>query len=70
VSTNRTKIDWAYRQAERIVDTVCDDTSQDYDHSEAVRKVAAILRRVEKRGRAYQQRIEKEKNYIEYTQHD
>jgi hypothetical protein len=48
MSTNRTKIDWAYKQAVRIVN-ICDRPVA--TEIALVRCIAAILRRVEKRGR-------------------
>jgi hypothetical protein len=44
MSTNRTKIDWAYKQAERIV-WMGEDVSEPKDRPELVRAIAAILRR-------------------------
>lgn len=45
MSTNRTKIDWAYKQAKRLIITLTGDAL-----GADTRYVAAILRRAEKRG--------------------
>lgn len=47
MSTNRTKIDWAYKQACKIAMKVRTAS----DSRVAIREIAAILRRIEKRGR-------------------
>ena len=47
MSTNRTKIDWTYKQAERVILLA---NSDHVASSSLKRKVAAILRRVERRG--------------------
>jgi len=46
MATNRTKIDWAYKQAVRIHDMGVTELAR----WASVRKIAAILRRAEKRG--------------------
>jgi hypothetical protein len=45
MATNRTKIDWAYRQAERLMSQGVFNTPSD-----RIRAIAALLRRAEKRG--------------------
>jgi hypothetical protein len=56
MSTNRTKIDWAYRQAVKIQQTVADVvwfTPHDRNakaRADNVREIAAILRRAQRRG--------------------
>ena len=52
MSTNRTKIDWSYKQAVRIVN-ICDRPVA--TELALVRRIAAILRRIEKRGRRIEQ---------------
>lgn len=49
MSTNRTKIDWAYKQATRIAVQVI--TSAADERPRMVRHIAAVLRRAESRGR-------------------
>lgn len=51
MSTNRTKIDWAYNQAQRIIEMGEDPRGDRYD---LIRAIAAILRRAETRGQKKQ----------------
>lgn len=50
MSTNRTKIDWAYKQAQRIV--VQTVTSAADQRPRLVRHIAAVLRRAARRAKA------------------
>jgi hypothetical protein len=57
MSTNRTKIDWAYKQAKQIQQEVAaivwftSPDSLQIRRAQNVRKIAGSLRRAEKRGR-------------------
>lgn len=58
MSTNRTKIDWAYRQAERLMSEGVFTTPLD-----RIRAIAALLRRAEKRG----QKIERNAQTLRWS---
>ena len=59
MATNRTKIDWAYKQASNIAVMVMTSPTS---HPETVRKIAAILRRVARQAVTRHQRLQ---DYIE-----
>jgi hypothetical protein len=51
MSTNRTKIDWAYRQAQKIAITVASiNPANITERPTALRFIAGILRQAERRG--------------------
>ena len=47
MATNRTKIDWAYNQAKRIIEMGEDSRG---DRADLTRAIAAVLRRAERKG--------------------
>lgn len=48
MSTNRTKIDWAYKQAQKIM--AMGESSAPMERNDLIRAIAAILRLAKRRG--------------------